>query len=159
MLDGWLGEDVHAVAAADLVRDHAGPEPATEPAAQERAHRWEQQQDAENVGDETGDEEQEARGEEQPAVDEMRPGHAAGVELCPDPAQRAGALTLHDPEAHDRNRQQQGDHLAGADPLGDLHHHGDLGDRDDDERSEQDEHRFRIVPLRRSPFRPRVRAS
>ena len=113
----------------------------------------------EDVGDETGDEQQEPRDEQEPTVDEVSARHTAGVELVADPAQRAGALALHDPGPDDRDRQEQGDHLAHADPLGDLHHHRDLGDGDDHEGGEQDEHRPEFYPPPRVPVRPRARAS
>src|SRR5262249_26627515 len=72
----------------------------------------------------------------------------------------ANALPLHDPHTDHRDRDQQREHLAGADPLRNLHHYRDLDDRDgEQEDDEQDHHLDGMSGSSEIRFGPKSHAS
>jgi hypothetical protein len=120
---------------------HTPPgQPGDQPPHQ-RASRRDQQAEADDVGDEPGGQQQ------RPAEDDHRPverfvrGHPAlgegSVEALPSGAALGASQGGADEPVDDQQRQSRKD----ADRLTDLDDHVDLGDRQDEEEQDQDEHR------------------
>ena len=131
----------------------------------EVADRRQQQQNAENVGDEAGNDEQDRRQHDHGAMRELAAWITSGVHFGTDPGHDAEPLVPQQQRAGDARSQHQADRRQGADLAADNDETGDLQQRKrEDEQGKQRNaqiltDRFDVLPARRAiaagtePFR------
>src|SRR4051812_18572336 len=119
-------------------------EAATEHAADERARRREQHDDAEDVGQEARREHQRTAEQDEEAVDQLRARQLTGLELRLEPTQDAEPLVLHEPRAEQAVDDEQRNRLDRTDRVRDLDDDEQLEDRHHQEQETEHEHQASV---------------
>src|ERR1700709_994966 len=128
-------------AAAGHPQPHDREPPDREPlqdAAHDRPGGRDQQDQAEDVGDESGSQEQGAANDDQEAVDHLLAGEAALRERLVEAAPGTATLVFEQEGAEQGVGQEQAQGRPEADRFADLDDHVELRDRDDDEEDDQE---------------------
>ena len=105
----------------------------------QRTRRRDQEQQAEDVGDEPGRQQQRAAEDDQHAVDDLAVRELTAGQRLVEAPPRGSALRAQQPRTEHRVRDQQQDRPPHADRLTHLDQERQLGDRDDDEEDYEEE--------------------